>query len=98
MSLLSCTLGSVGVKRLDVDLKETELALAFELDTEQIHQQQVFAFLPLRSYGLRFIVQVRPLYACSSCRSTTWQHVAAGTPSSLQPNFVRDWVPSGSVR
>ncbi len=46
------------VKRLDVEVQETEIALAFELGTEQPSQQQVFAFLPLRRYGLRFIVQV----------------------------------------
>ena len=47
-----------GVKRLDVDVEETELSVAFELNMEQLRQQQVFAFLPLRRYGLRFIVQV----------------------------------------
>ena len=47
------------VKRLDVEVPETELAVAFELGEQQPRQQQVFAFLPLRKYGLRFIVQVR---------------------------------------
>lgn len=51
-----------GVKRLDVDVEQTELALAFELNSEQLSQQQVFAFLPLRRYGLRFIVQVCRAY------------------------------------
>ena len=46
------------VKRLDVEVPETELAVAFELGEQQPRQQQVFAFLPLRKYGLRFIVQV----------------------------------------
>ena len=45
------------VKRLDVEVPETELAVAFELGQRQPRQQQVFAFLPLRKYGLRFIVQ-----------------------------------------
>ncbi|CAM6113575.1 unnamed protein product [Calypogeia fissa] len=45
-------------------ITETEIALAFQLKevssgTYEAHseQQQVFAFLPLRSYGLRFILQ-----------------------------------------
>ncbi|DBA78596.1 TPA: hypothetical protein ACH3X1_008526 [Trebouxia sp. C0004] len=46
-----------GVKRLDVEVERTDLALAFELNSEQLSQQQVFAFLPLRRYGLRFIIQ-----------------------------------------
>jgi hypothetical protein len=36
---------------------ESEVALAFPLDGRAPPQQQVFAFLPLRSYGLRFVVQ-----------------------------------------
>jgi len=47
-----------GVKRLDVEVEQTDLALAFELNSEQLSQQQVFAFLPLRRYGLHFIIQV----------------------------------------
>ena len=45
-------------KRLDVVVEDTELALAFELCAEAPRQQPVFAFLPLRRYGLRFIIQV----------------------------------------
>ena len=45
-------------KRLDVQVEETELAMAFELGRQAPSQRQVFAFLPLRRYGLRFIVQV----------------------------------------
>ena len=44
--------------RLDVLVASTELAMAFELGQQLPSQQQVFAFLPLRRYGLRFIVQV----------------------------------------
>lgn len=47
------------------NILETEIALAFPLEDlidgnykAVAEQQQVFAFLPLRSYGLRFIVQV----------------------------------------
>jgi hypothetical protein len=36
----------------------TQLALAFQLDQPQHpQQQQVYAYLPLRSYGLRFVLQ-----------------------------------------
>lgn len=53
-------------KRLDVVVENTELAMAFELCKETApSQQQVFAFLPVRRYGLRFIVQVSML-ACSA--------------------------------
>ena len=45
-------------KRLDVVVEDTELAMAFELCEEAPSQQQVFAFLPLCRYGLRFIIQV----------------------------------------
>lgn len=45
-------------KRLDVVVEDTELAMAFELCKEAPSPQQVFAFLPLRRYGLRFIIQV----------------------------------------
>ena len=60
-----------GVKRLDVEVEQTDLALAFELNAEQLSQQQVFAFLPLRRYGLRFIIQVnRPLLSALALRSS----------------------------
>jgi hypothetical protein len=36
----------------------TQLALAFQIDQPQHpQQQQVYAYLPLRSYGLRFVLQ-----------------------------------------
>jgi len=46
------------VPRLDVQLEQTTVSLAFSLEGEAPMQQQVYAFLPLRSYGLSFIVQV----------------------------------------
>ena len=46
------------VKRLGAALEQTTVSLAFSLDGQAPTQQQVFAFLPLRSYGLKFIVQV----------------------------------------
>ena len=46
------------VPRLDVQLDQTTVSLAFNLEGEAPTQQQVYAFLPLRSYGLCFIVQV----------------------------------------
>lgn len=46
------------VPRLDVQLEQTTVSLAFNLEGEAPMQQQVYAFLPLRSYGLSFIVQV----------------------------------------
>ncbi|DBA85049.1 TPA: hypothetical protein ACH3X2_005780 [Trebouxia sp. C0005] len=45
------------VPRLDVQLEQTTVSLAFNLEGEAPMQQQVYAFLPLRSYGLSFIVQ-----------------------------------------
>lgn len=69
----------VGVKRLDVEVEHTDLALAFELNSEQLSQQQVFAFLPLRRYGLRFIVQVTTpicvVKACNNLPKHLLQHV-----------------------
>lgn len=47
------------VPRLDVQLDQTTVSLAFNLEGEAPTQQQVYAFLPLRSYGLCFIIQVR---------------------------------------
>ncbi|MCI4384121.1 hypothetical protein PGIGA_G00034980 [Pangasianodon gigas] len=51
-------------KNIKVDVESTELALAFQLTNGsegkakvQPRQQPVFAFLPLRSFGFRFIVQ-----------------------------------------
>lgn len=50
--------------RANVEVDETELCVALPLDyastatlNSQPPQQQVFAFLPLRSYGLRVVVQ-----------------------------------------
>lgn len=60
-------------KRLDVVVENSELAMAFELCEEAPSQQQVFAFLPLRRYGLRFIIQVS-MKACpqsASCAGVT---------------------------
>lgn len=47
------------------DVESTELALAFQLDSNitesgvvcQPQKQPVFAYLPLRSFGFRFIIQ-----------------------------------------
>ncbi|KAL3507314.1 hypothetical protein ACH5RR_032696, partial [Cinchona calisaya] len=46
------------------DANETEISIAFSLEETsngeyipQLHQQPAFAFLPLRTYGLKFIVQ-----------------------------------------
>lgn len=49
------------VPRLDAQLDQTMVSLAFNLEGEVPTQQQVYAFLPLRSYGLSFIVQVGQL-------------------------------------
>ena len=50
--------------RANVEVDETELCVALPLDyafgvqpSPPPPQQQVFAFLPLRSYGLRVVVQ-----------------------------------------
>ncbi|GAA6104789.1 protein NO VEIN [Tachysurus ichikawai] len=51
-------------KKIKEDVESTELALAFQLSNDskgevkvQPRQQPVFAFLPLRSFGFRFVVQ-----------------------------------------
>ncbi|XP_067225099.1 uncharacterized protein wu:fj29h11 isoform X1 [Chanodichthys erythropterus] len=45
-------------KKIKEDVESTELALAFQLSDEAKPQKQpVFAFLPLRSFGFRFIIQ-----------------------------------------
>ncbi|XP_046709697.1 protein NO VEIN-like isoform X1 [Silurus meridionalis] len=51
-------------QKIKMDVESTELALAFQLSNNseyevkvQPRQQPVFAFLPLRSFGFRFIVQ-----------------------------------------
>ncbi|XP_069785977.1 uncharacterized protein [Narcine bancroftii] len=56
---------SLDAKKIKDDVECTELALAFKLDSEKRNQgsrsqpekQPVFAFLPLRSFGFRFIIQ-----------------------------------------
>jgi hypothetical protein len=45
--------------RLKVRVDSTKVSLAFGLDGEAPQQQDVFAFLPVRRYGLNFVVQVR---------------------------------------
>jgi hypothetical protein len=40
-----------------VQVPETSVALAFGLSAASPGQQPVYAFLPMRSYGLRFMVQ-----------------------------------------
>ncbi|XP_073345224.1 uncharacterized protein [Pagrus major] len=52
-------------KKIKEDVESTELALAFQLDSSntesdivcQPQKQPVFAYLPLRSFGFRFIIQ-----------------------------------------
>ncbi|XP_045924345.1 protein NO VEIN [Micropterus dolomieu] len=52
-------------KKIKEDVESTELALAFQLDSNitesgvvcQPQKQPVFAYLPLRSFGFRFIIQ-----------------------------------------
>ncbi|CAI9734952.1 Hypothetical predicted protein [Octopus vulgaris] len=61
--LLDATKVSAQVKS-DIDVESTEIALAFPMKLNKSfnaqvlpEKQPVFAFLPLRSYGLRFIIQ-----------------------------------------
>ncbi|XP_029978405.1 protein NO VEIN isoform X2 [Sphaeramia orbicularis] len=47
-------------RKIKEDVESTELALAFQLNSDftcQPQKQPVFAYLPLRSFGFRFIVQ-----------------------------------------
>ncbi|XP_074476701.1 uncharacterized protein LOC141758850 isoform X3 [Sebastes fasciatus] len=56
---------TVQPKKIKEDVESTELALAFQLDSNitesdivcQPQKQPVFAYLPLRSFGFRFIIQ-----------------------------------------
>ncbi|KAI3365403.1 hypothetical protein L3Q82_010485 [Scortum barcoo] len=56
---------TVHPKKIKEDVESTELALAFQLDNNitgsdvvcQPQKQPVFAYLPLRSFGFRFIIQ-----------------------------------------
>ncbi|XP_051888907.1 uncharacterized protein wu:fj29h11 isoform X2 [Pristis pectinata] len=56
---------TLDARKIKDNVECTELALAFKLDTEKRNQgsrsqpekQPVFAFLPLRSFGFRFIIQ-----------------------------------------
>ncbi|XP_044034429.1 protein NO VEIN isoform X2 [Siniperca chuatsi] len=56
---------TVQLKKIKEDIESTELALAFQLDSNitesnivcQPQKQPVFAYLPLRSFGFRFIIQ-----------------------------------------
>jgi hypothetical protein len=41
-----------------VHVKKTAVALAFALDGLQPAEQEVYAYLPVRRYGLNFVVQV----------------------------------------
>ena len=68
------------VARLEVPLEQTTVSLAFNLEGEEPTQQQVYAFLPLRSYGLCFIVQVTLLHyalrvSCCCGRCCWWTHL-----------------------
>jgi hypothetical protein len=44
---------------LKINVDSTKVSLAFGLDGEEPRQQDVYAFLPVRRYGLNFVVQVR---------------------------------------
>lgn len=44
--------------RLKYRVDETKVSIAFGLDREAPSQQDVYAFLPVRRYGLNFVVQV----------------------------------------
>ena len=51
-----------------MQLQQTTVSLAFNLQGEAPTQQQVYAFLPLRSYGLCFIIQVSSASARKAIR------------------------------
>lgn len=46
------------VCRLGYEVDATTVSLAFGIHEAQPSQKEVFAFLPVRRYGLNFIVQV----------------------------------------
>lgn len=54
-------------KRNGMQKATTEVALAFVLDKEQPSQQQAYAYLPVRAYGLKFMVQVSQLHYSDTC-------------------------------
>lgn len=62
---MGCSDSDGSLSQIKEDVESTELALAFQLgggETEsdvvcQPQKQPVFAYLPLRSFGFRFIIQ-----------------------------------------
>jgi hypothetical protein len=56
------------VCRLKIRVESTKVSLAFGLDGEAPHQQDVYAFLPVRRYGLNFVMQVRAI----ECMRVLW--------------------------
>lgn len=54
--------------RLGFEVEMTTVVLAFGVHEMQPREKEVFAFLPVRRYGLNFIVQVKGVCgACVSC-------------------------------
>jgi hypothetical protein len=55
------------IARLRYEVEQTKVSLAFGLDGEGPSQQEVYAFLPVRRYGLNFMVQVRRWSGMNCC-------------------------------
>lgn len=55
-----CARAAPACRRLGYEVEATTVALAFGIHEAQPSQKEVFAFLPVRRYGLNFIVQVHP--------------------------------------
>lgn len=53
-----CRAACVACRRLGYEVEATTVALAFGIHEPLPSQKEVFAFLPVRRYGLNFIVQV----------------------------------------
>jgi hypothetical protein len=61
-----CNISTNNIKRGSVIIDSTEIALAFPIDSDSINEQQpIFAFLPVCSYGFRFIIQADWVLAAS---------------------------------
>ena len=71
------------LSQVRVDVESTELALAFQLKRDDAgsditalpQKQPVFAYLPLRSFGFRFIIQGTHTYTYTHTNDSIHIHV-----------------------
>jgi hypothetical protein len=83
--------------RLGYEVEATTVALAFGIHEPQPSQKEVFAFLPVRRYGLNFIVQVcllrTALLCCTATSSTSLLGQHVWSPPVLTMRGHWQWLP-----